>query len=135
ILPILQNEAGMAYVMGHEAAHALARHGAPRMTEPLGLQGAPTVVDMLLQGRTGLSKKEPHLVMGALGAGAQVGISLPCSRSQEKDADVIGMMLMADAGYPPKVAVDVWSRMQSATGKGPPAFLSDHPSYDQRTAV
>jgi predicted Zn-dependent protease len=135
ILPVLQNEAAMAYVMGHETGHALAHHGAQRMTEQLGLQGALTLVDMLLQGRTGLSKKEHNLVMGALGLGAQVGISLPFSRSQEKDADVIGMMLMADAGYPPKVAVDVWSRMESATGKGPPAFLSDHPSYDQRAAV
>lgn len=135
ILPVLQNEASMAFVMGHETGHAVAHHGAERLSQQLGLQGALSIVDMLLQSRSGLSKKDEKLVMGAIGLGAQYGVVLPFSRTQEKEADIIGLMLMAQAGYPPATTTGVWQRMQAATGKGPPAFLSDHPSYDQREAV
>ncbi|MCB9665644.1 MAG: M48 family metallopeptidase [Alphaproteobacteria bacterium] len=132
ILPVLRSEAGMAFVMGHEVGHALARHSAERMTQSLGVAGAITLVDLFLSGGTELTETQRGLIVGALGLGAEIGVMLPFSRSHEKEADIVGMMLMAEAGYPPVESIEVWKRMEAVAGKGPPAFLSTHPSNDAR---
>jgi hypothetical protein len=120
-----------AVVLGHEIAHALARHPAERMSQ-----------EMLLQlGEVGLSValgKNPAVanqVLQAYGIGAGVGLLLPFSRAQETEADHIGLILMAKAGYDPRVALDLWERMEKIDrGKGsPPEFLSTHPGYQTRT--
>ena len=128
ILPVLQSEAGMAFVMGHEVGHAIAHHGAERMSEQLGVAGALSLIDLALSGSGKLNKGQHEAVMAALGLGAEYGIALPFSRAQEKEADVIGIMLMAEAGYPPKESIEIWDRMSKVAGKGPPAFLSTHPA-------
>jgi predicted Zn-dependent protease len=135
ILPALRNEAGMAFVMGHEVAHATAHHGAERLSQHLAVMGGLTAIDGYLSGRRDLSVKQRQLLVGALGAGATVGILLPFSRTHESEADVIGMMYMSKAGYPPAESIEVWQRMESTpSGPEPPAFLSTHPASDQRQA-
>ena len=125
----------MAFVMGHEVGHAKAHHGAERLTQQLALVGGLTALDAYINGRSKLNDEQRQLVMAALGVGAEVGVVLPFSRTQESEADVIGMMLMAGAGYPPGEAIQIWDRMDKATGGAQtPAFLSDHPSSDKRQA-
>lgn len=130
ILPITENEAGIAVVMGHEVSHAIARHGAERMSQDLILQYGIAGLT------TALSSKNPDVsnaIQTAFGVGAQVGIMLPFSRKHESEADHLGLILMAKAGYDPHVAVDFWKRMKSASGgKSIPQFLSTHPSHDTR---
>jgi len=128
-----RDEAGLAVVLGHEVAHALARHPAERMSQ-----------DMLLQlGSVGLGialGKNPAManqVLQAYGIVGGVGVALPFGRSQETEADRIGLILMAKAGYDPRVAVDLWQRMETMekkeAAKGrPPEFLSTHPGYETR---
>lgn len=133
ILPVLQNEAGMAFVMGHEVGHATARHGAERLSQQLTVLGGLAGLSIYLDRRTEMKEEQRNLLLAALGVGAQVGVLLPFSRKQEKEADVIGMMYMAGAGYPPSEALKVWNRMEEAAGGASlPAFLSTHPSNDQR---
>jgi predicted Zn-dependent protease len=128
-----RDEAGLAVVLGHEVAHALLRHPGERMSQ-----------DMLMQlGGLGLSAalgSNPQLakgVLGAYGLGAAVGWMLPFSRSQESEADRVGLILMAKAGYDPRVSLEVWERMEKdESGKNqgaPPEFLSTHPGYETRT--
>ena len=129
IFPAARDEAGLAVILGHEVAHALARHGAERMSR-----------DQLFQlGGLGLAAGlggNPQ-VLQAYGLGTSLGLVLPFSRSQELEADRIGLRLMAEAGYDPKSSLDVWKRMErkeSAKGQGaPPSFLSTHPGYQKRT--
>jgi len=132
IFPMAKTEAGLAAVMGHEVVHALARHGAERMS-----QGQ--VANTLLQvagAAIGLSGGNPMLgqaTMAALGAGAQVGVLLPFSRKHESEADYVGILLAADAGYDPRESVALWERMAQASGGGGPAeFLSTHPGHGTR---
>lgn len=133
ILPVLRNEAGMSFVMGHEVGHATAKHGAERMSQNLALVGGLGVLELYLSGKEKLSDEQRGLVLGALGVGAQVGVLLPFSRAHESEADVIGLMYMAGAGYPPAESIEVWDRMAQLTGKGAvPTFLSTHPSHDKR---
>lgn len=133
ILPILQNEAGMAFVMGHEVAHATAHHGAERLSQNLALVGGMGVIQAAATGSGKLTRQQTEILMGALGVGAQVGVLLPFSRRHESEADVIGLMYMATAGYPPEESVRVWDRMASATGGGGgPAFLATHPPHQRR---
>jgi len=132
IFPVAKNEAGLAAVMGHEVVHALARHGAERMS-----QGQVTNIGLQIVGAAiGLSSKNPLLnqaTMAALGAGAQVGVLLPFSRKHESEADYVGILLAADAGYDPRESVALWERMAQMSGGGGPAeFLSTHPSHDTR---
>ena len=132
IFPLTQDENGMAVVLAHEISHALAHHGAERLSRTslmqLGEAGILAAVNA--------KKPEATKVAGAaLGLGAQLGVELPFSRSQESEADHIGLVLMAKAGYDPAAAVDFWQRMlKYSQGKEPPAFLSDHPSSEQRIA-
>ncbi|MFO1477738.1 MAG: M48 family metallopeptidase [Verrucomicrobiota bacterium] len=128
ILPITKDEAGLATVLGHEVAHAVARHGGERMTEAMIVQFGASAIG------ASLSSSDPRMQQAALlayGAGTQVGVQLPHSRSQESEADHIGLIYMARAGYDPKAAVAFWERFaqyNSAQGNGGPAFLRTHPT-------
>ncbi len=128
ILPITKDEAGMATVIGHEVAHAVARHGAERVSEGMLLQTGGSLLGV------GLSSADPRtqvLVMTAYGLGAKFGRELPHSRGQESEADHIGLIYMARAGYDPEAAVGFWQRFgdynRSQSGGGTPAFLRTHP--------
>jgi predicted Zn-dependent protease len=132
IFPMAKTESGLAAVMGHEVVHALARHGAERMS-----QGQLTNTVLQVAGAAiGLSGGNPMLgqaTMAALGAGAQVGVLLPFSRKHESEADYVGLLLAADAGYDPRESVALWERMgQASGGGGQSEFLSTHPSHDTR---
>lgn len=132
ILPVLRSEAGMSFVMGHEVGHAVARHSAERMSQQLGLSAVLGALDVVLSGSGKVSEQQRGTIMGALGVGAEFGVLMPFGRSHEKEADIIGMMFMAEAGYPPAESMKVWTRMEELTGGGPPAFLSTHPSFAAR---
>ena len=123
LFPIAQDEAGLALVLGHEVAHALLRHAGERMSQSE-ILGA----GLGIAGATGLNPA----ILQALGLGASVGLVLPFSRSQESEADHVGLILMAKAGYDPRVALDVWERMARKEKGSPPAFLSTHPGYETR---
>lgn len=131
IFPMAKTEAGLAAVMGHEVVHALARHGAERMS-----QGQLTNVGLQVvgaaAGATGGGGTVGQAAMAALGAGAQVGILLPFSRKHESEADYVGILLAADAGYDPREAVALWERMGQMSGGAPLEFLSTHPSHETR---
>ena len=130
ILPICKDDAGIAAVMGHEVAHALANHGQQRMSAGL-LQQLGAVGTQIAIGN-----KDPQtqaLIMQAYGVGTQVGGMLPFSRAHESEADMIGLTLMAIAGYDPINAVKVWERMSANSGgQAPPEILSTHPSNETR---
>jgi predicted Zn-dependent protease len=132
IFPIAKTEAGLAAVMGHEVVHALARHGAERMSQGqlanAGLQVAGAAV-----GAAGGGGLLSQGAMAALGVGTQVGVLLPFSRKHESEADYIGILLAADAGYDPHESVALWERMgQASGGAGPAEFMSTHPSHGTR---
>ncbi len=124
ILPVCANEAGLAAVMGHEIAHAIARHGAQRMSQTLLITGLLAVTSTTLS-----DKKNKDTIMAALGVGTMVGLTLPFSRSNESEADEIGLTLMAKAGYDPREAERFWSRFNKMKqGSSPPEILSTHPT-------
>jgi predicted Zn-dependent protease len=129
ILPVTQSEAGLAVVLGHEVGHAIARHGGERITQQMGIEVALQAVQI---GISKTSNATQQTVMTALGVGAQVGVLLPFSRSHESEADHIGIILMAKAGYDPHEAPKLWERMSQTGGGAPPEFLSTHPSNDTR---
>ncbi len=135
ILPVTKNKSGMAVVMGHEIAHAVARHGNERMSQALALQMGGIALSVALQTRAAETQR---LFMGAFGLGAQVGLILPFSRKHELEADRMGLIFMALAGYDPRTAVDFWKRMAKMGQGGIPkelTFLSTHPSYEERIAA
>ena len=129
ILPITRDEAGLAAVVGHEIAHVVARHGGERLSQQMGAQ-------TLTQLAAGMASSNPatvQLVSAALGAGVQVGVLMPFGRAQESEADHVGLILMAKAGYDPRAAAELWKRMaEAAKGQRPPEFLSTHPSEATR---
>jgi len=132
IFPVAKTEAGLAAVLGHEVTHALARHGAERMSQSQ-LTNAALQVLGTAAGAAGGNAMLGNATMAALGAGAQVGVLLPFSRKHESEADYIGVLLAADAGYDPREAVHLWERMeQMSGGKGPAEFLSTHPGHETR---
>ncbi|MDZ7625913.1 MAG: M48 family metallopeptidase [Ignavibacteriaceae bacterium] len=132
ILPITQNETGLAVVMGHEIAHAIAQHGAERMSQGLMQQLGGVALSVALQNEPQTTQ---NIFMTAYGLGSTVGVILPFSRTQESEADRLGLIFMAMAGYNPNAALDFWTRMsQSKTGGSPPEFLSTHPSDQTRIA-
>ncbi len=131
IMPVCENEAGLAVVMAHEVAHALARHGGERMSQSMLNTGTRTVVDKIVRVKT---PDKADLLMQAYGMASEYGVILPYSRKQESEADHIGVMLMARAGYDPNEAPRFWKRFSSVGGEKPPEFMSTHPSDDRRAA-
>jgi predicted Zn-dependent protease len=132
ILPITKDEIGLAVVLGHEIAHAVAQHGAERMSQGLLQELGGVALSVALA-------KEPaetqNLFYAAYGVGTTVGVMLPFSRTHESEADRLGLIFMAMAGYDPNAAVDFWTRMAAQKGgAAPPEFLSTHPSDATRIA-
>ncbi len=131
ILPVTRDDAGLAAVLGHEVAHAIARHGGERLSQQLLVQTGLTAT------QAALARRDPTTVQAVaslLGAGAAVGLLLPWSRSQESEADHLGLVYMAEAGYHPSAARDLWVRM-AELGRGqsrPPELLSTHPAPETR---
>ncbi len=129
ILPYTKTEAGLAAVMGHEMAHAVARHGSQRMLRT-------TLANTLMTGANfslgDLDPGQRQAVLAALGAGAQFGLLLPFGREHETEADEMGLLYMARAGYDPREAVAFWERMGQVGGQQPPEFASTHPSHGRR---
>jgi len=131
ILPITRDENGLAAVLGHEIGHVIARHGGERVSQQMLVNvGLETTMAALSRG----NPATVQAVASLLGAGATVGVLLPWSRAQESEADHLGLILMAKAGYDPHAARDLWVRMAAASkGSGkPPEFLSTHPSEPTR---
>jgi metalloendopeptidase OMA1, mitochondrial len=129
LLPIAQNADGLAVVMGHEIAHALARHGAERMAHEKLMQIGQMAAGVAL---ADMDMGERQAVLGALGAGAQFGILLPFSREHESEADHIGLLLAARGCFNPAEAVHLWERMSQNSNGQPPEFASTHPSHATR---
>lgn len=131
IMPIAQDDNGVAVIMAHEVAHALARHGAERMSQEIGAQAIGQILALGV-GRVSPGLQEDFLKV--YGLGATVGVLLPWGRTQESEADRIGLTLMAKAGYDPAGAIAFWERMSKVGGDKPPEFLSTHPSDETRVA-
>ncbi|MCB9777946.1 MAG: M48 family metallopeptidase [Alphaproteobacteria bacterium] len=133
ILPVLKHEAGMSFVMGHEVGHATAHHGAERLSQNLSLVGGLAGLYLFLDKKTELKTEQKATIVAALGAGAAVGVILPFSRAHEREADAIGVMYMARAGYDPDESLGLWDRMEELSGGSKvPVFLSTHPSHEKR---
>ncbi len=130
ILPITKNEVGLAVVLGHEIAHAVAEHGNERMSQGLMVQLGGLALSKALEEKPEATR---NLFLTAFGIGAQVGVLLPYSRLQESEADHLGLIFMAMAGYDPREAIKFWERMAKMSGGNkPPEFLSTHPSDETR---
>ncbi len=128
IMPIAKNDAGIAAIMGHEVAHALANHGQQRMSAAQ-YQAIGAVAGNVALGN---DPKKQDIFNQAYGLGSTVGLMLPFSRNHESEADQIGLTLMAIAGYDPIAAAELWERMKANGGAAPPEFLSTHPSSQTR---
>jgi predicted Zn-dependent protease len=130
IFSAAKDEAGLAVVLGHEVAHALLRHPAERMSQGMLVQSVGAGLGVALSKTPALANQ----VLQAYGMGAGVGLLLPFGRAQETEADRVGLILMAKAGYDPRVALEVWERMEKkdAATKAPPEYLSTHPGYQTR---
>lgn len=130
LLPITQNEAALAVVLGHEVSHALLQHGNQRMSQGVLASVGQVALSVALANKPQETK---NLFLGAYGAGAQVGVLLPFSRKNEYEADHYGLNWAAMAGYNPQEAIPLWERMEKASnGQAPPEFLSTHPSEGNR---
>ncbi len=133
IFSMAKNEAGLAAIMGHEVVHALAQHGGERMSQGLVVHLGMTAAAIALS----TQESNPafnQMAMQAMGLGIQAGVLLPFSRQHESEADYVGMLLAADAGYDPREAIHIWERMAAASKGGPPEFLSSHPANTTRIA-
>lgn len=129
ILPVTQTEAGLSIVVGHEIAHAVVGHGRERMSQELAAQGLGALGGAAL----GSNSKAAGVFNTVYGVGAEYGVLLPFSRKQELEADQYGLIFAAIAGYDPRVAIDLWTRMASlSAGQKPPPILSSHPSDAER---
>lgn len=132
ILPVCENEAGLAVVMSHEVAHALARHGGERMSQSLAVDGMKQAVSYATQKQ---DETRREILLKAYGVASEFGVILPYSRKHESEADHIGLMLMAKAGYDPSEAPRFWQRFAMAQdGNKPLEFLSTHPSDARRSS-
>lgn len=129
ILPVANSEAGLATVLGHEMAHATSRHGAQRVFEQNLTQ---TAMIGLAGSFSDMDPDRQRMILGALGAGAQYGVMMPFSRNHESEADHIGLLYMARAGFDPRESITFWKRMEQANRAQPPELLSDHPSHGTR---
>ena len=132
ILPYCQNEAGLATVLGHEIAHAIARHGGERMSQGMVTQLGGQTLDMVLKAK-GVDPTISNMALTAFGVGSQIGVMLPFSRAHESEADALGLTYMAKAGYDPAEAVLFWQRFGAISGSGgTPSFLNTHPASADR---
>lgn len=131
LLPYTQNEAALAVVLGHEITHAIAQHGNERMSEALLQQAGGIALATFMQNKPDITR---NIFLQAYGVGTTVFGTLPHSRRQESEADHLGLIFMAMAGYNPQEAIPFWERMARSSGPKPPVFLSDHPSDEQRIA-
>jgi predicted Zn-dependent protease len=127
IFPVARTEAGLAIIIGHELGHVVARHAGERVSQRLLAELGGTALSVAVQ-------TSPHAgaIMAAFGVGAEVGVLLPYSRLHEPEADRLGLVLAARAGYDPWGAVGVWERMAALPGERPPRFLSTHPLPEAR---
>lgn len=128
ILPICEDEAGIAVVMGHEVAHAVAKHGNERMSQAVGIQAAGATLSALTEEQPQLTRQ---LLLQSYGIGTGLG-SLAYSRTHESEADEMGLIFMAMAGYDPREAPKFWQRMAAQGGEKPPVLLSTHPHDEKR---
>jgi predicted Zn-dependent protease len=130
LLPITQNEAALAAVMGHEVSHAIFNHGNERMSQAMGAEAVGMGLQVALANKPAATQ---NLFLTAFGLGSQVGVLLPFSRKHELEADRYGLIWTAMAGYNPREAIALWDRMEKASsGQKPPEFLSTHPSEGTR---
>jgi len=129
IMPICADENGIAVVMGHEIAHAIAQHGNERMSQQLALQLGGVALSEALSTK---SETTQQIAMAAFGAGSALGVILPYSRTHEYEADELGLYFMAMAGFDPRTSPAFWERMVSQGGSRPPEFLSTHPDPANR---
>lgn len=130
IMPVAQNVSGLAVIMGHEIAHAIARHGAERMAQQKLMQIGQMAVGVSV---SDMDPNQQRAIMGALGLGAQFGLMLPFSREHESEADYMGLIYVARACFDPTEAPKLWERMgQASGGRGPAQFMSTHPSHATR---
>jgi predicted Zn-dependent protease len=130
ILPLTKDDAGLAVVMGHEIAHAIADHGNERMSQELAVQAAGIGLSVYMQQKP---QQTQDIFLSAFGVGSQLGI-LGYSRQHELEADKLGLVFMAMAGYNPERAVSFWQEMAKVGGAKPPEFMSTHPSDERRIA-
>jgi predicted Zn-dependent protease len=130
MLRMAKSDDELAVVMGHEASHAIARHAGERISSNMVIQGALQGTSIALGD---MSPAAQQATMAALGLGSNVGVLLPWSRMQESEADELGLLIAADAGYDPRTSIDLWTRMAAQSG-APPEFLSTHPSENTRIA-
>ncbi len=131
ILDVCEGEAGIATVMGHEVAHAVARHGNERMSQQLFVQGGGMALAVLMSEKPQMTQ---DIFMQSIGAASSVGL-MKFSRMNESEADQMGLVFMAMAGYEPGAAADFWKRMSASKGgQAPPEFMSTHPSDERRIA-
>lgn len=128
LLDVAENQHQLAAVIGHEIGHVIAEHGNERMSTSFATGAGLQLIQIL----SGEPSPQQQQIMGLLGLGTQVGIILPFGRTQESEADYIGLEMMAKAGFDPRESVDLWKNMAEASGNGPPEFLSTHPSSDTR---
>lgn len=127
MIRMAQTDAQLAAVIGHEVGHVLADHGNERMTQQLGIQSVLYLVGFFSEGEAG-----QRLFLEALGIGSQLGIALPFSRAHEREADLLGLKIMALAGFDPEESVSLWRNMAAAGGSQPLEFLSTHPAHELR---
>ncbi len=130
LFKVAETEEELAFIIGHEIAHVTARHANSRISQALLIAGIGVGVNYSIRD---MGQAEQALIMGLYGVGTTVGVALPYGRSQESEADYMGMIYMARAGYDPRVAAGVWRKMESASpGGAPPEWLSTHPSHNRR---
>lgn len=127
LLEIAQSDDQLAAVIGHEIAHVLARHGNERLTQELGIKAVLFVIGLFSEGDA-----DTENILQALGVGAYLGIALPFSRSHEEEADLMGLELMASAGFDPRESTELWRNMAAAGNGQPLEFLSTHPNHESR---
>ena len=131
ILPITKNEVGLAVVLGHEIAHAVAKHSNERLSQQMLLQYGSSLTDVLLTNKTSATRATINTIYGI---GAQYGVMLPYSRQHEYEADRLGLIFIAMAGYDPNEAITFWERMSASSKNAPVEFMSTHPSDANRIA-
>jgi predicted Zn-dependent protease len=128
LLQVAVNQHQLAAVLGHEVAHVLANHSNERVSQEFAVQQGMALV----QAVANVQSQMGQTLMGLLGVGAQFGILLPYSRIHESEADVLGLNLMAQAGFDPKASIALWQNMSRGNAEQPPEFLSTHPSHETR---